>query len=61
MCIFIYVMHAKFSWGCYKITINIVVAQELVHSMRIASTKKGVMAIKVNLEKANDRVRWNFL
>lgn len=34
---------------------NIVVAQEVVHSMRKKTKKKGFMAIKVDLEKAYDR------
>ncbi|XP_028786509.1 uncharacterized protein LOC114742412 [Neltuma alba] len=40
---------------------NIIVAQEVVHSMRIKQGYKGFMAIKIDLEKAYDRVNWNFL
>ena len=41
---------------------NIIVAQEVVHSMRsMKSQKKGFMAIKIDLEKAYDRVNWHFL
>ena len=34
---------------------NIVVAQEVVHSMKRKSRRRGYMAIKVDLEKAYDR------
>ena len=35
---------------------NIIVAQEVIHSMRVMGGKKGYMAIKIDLEKAYDRV-----
>ncbi|KAK4265131.1 hypothetical protein QN277_026221 [Acacia crassicarpa] len=40
---------------------NIIVAQEVVHSMRTMGGKKGYMAIKIDLEKAYDWVNWKFL
>ncbi|KAH9745843.1 reverse transcriptase domain-containing protein [Citrus sinensis] len=40
---------------------NIVVAQEVVHSMRRKTGKQGLMAIKVDLEKAYDRLNWSFI
>lgn len=40
---------------------NIVVAQEVFHSMRSKKGKKGFLAIKVDLEKAYGRIRWEFL
>ena len=40
---------------------NIVVAQEVVHSMRRKTRRKGFMAIKVDLEKAYDRLWWDFI
>ncbi|KAK4267368.1 hypothetical protein QN277_024155 [Acacia crassicarpa] len=40
---------------------NIIVAQEVIHSMRSMRTKKGFLAIKIDLEKAYDRVNWDFL
>ncbi|XP_028773622.1 uncharacterized protein LOC114730681 [Neltuma alba] len=40
---------------------NIIVAQEVIHSMRNMKGKKGFMAIKIDLEKAYDCVNWNFL
>ena len=35
--------------------------QEILHSMRRKSGAKGWMAIKLDLEKAYDRLRWAFL
>lgn len=43
------------------ITNNIVVAQEVVHSMKGFKGRKYGMALKINLEKVYDRVRWDFL
>ncbi|KAH9791596.1 putative ribonuclease H protein [Citrus sinensis] len=43
------------------ITDNIVIAQEVIHSMRKKAGKKGFMAIKVDLEKAYDRLNWDFI
>ena len=40
---------------------NIVVAQEVVHSMHRKTGKKGFMAIKVDLEKAYDQLNWDFI
>ena len=40
---------------------NIIVAQEIIHSMRNKKGKQGFMAIKIDLEKAYDRVKWPFL
>ncbi|XP_028779093.1 uncharacterized protein LOC114735561 [Neltuma alba] len=37
---------------------NIVVAQEVIHSMRNMQGKRGYMAIKIDLEKAYDRILW---
>lgn len=38
---------------------NIIVAQEVFHSMRRRKGKKGWMAIKIDLEKAYDRLSWS--
>ena len=40
---------------------NIVVVQEAVHSMRKKKGQKGWMLLKLDLEKAYDRLRWDFL
>ncbi|XP_028785542.1 uncharacterized protein LOC114741444 [Neltuma alba] len=40
---------------------NIIVTHELLHSMRSMRGRKGFFAIKVDLEKAYDRVRWGFI
>ena len=40
---------------------NMIIVQELIHTM---STKKGsqeYMAIKIDLEKAYDRLEWHFI
>lgn len=40
---------------------NIVVVQEAVHSMKRKQGRKGWMLLKLDLEKAYDRIRWDFL
>ncbi|XP_010471448.1 PREDICTED: uncharacterized protein LOC104751234 [Camelina sativa] len=40
---------------------NFVVVQEAVHSMRCKKGTKGWMLLKLDLEKAYDRIRWDFL
>lgn len=40
---------------------NIVIGQEAIHSMKTTRSKKGWMAIKVDLEKAYDRICWDFI
>ena len=40
---------------------NIVIAQEVVHSMHKKIGKKWLMTIKVDLEKAYDRLNWYFI
>lgn len=41
---------------------NVIVAQEVFHSMRKRRGRaKGWMAIKIDLEKAYDRLRWDFI
>ncbi|GMI99700.1 hypothetical protein HRI_003639300 [Hibiscus trionum] len=40
---------------------NVILNQEIIHSMRVKKTKQGWMALKIDLEKAFDRVRWDFL
>ncbi|XP_052290912.1 uncharacterized protein LOC112498105 [Citrus sinensis] len=43
------------------ITENIVIAQEVMHSMRKKTGATGFMVIKVDLEKAYDRLSWEFI
>ena len=43
------------------ITENIVLAQEVIHSMRRKKGRIGQMAIKVDLEKVYDRLSWDFI
>ncbi|XP_041995567.1 uncharacterized protein LOC121745649 [Salvia splendens] len=43
------------------ITDNIIIAQECIHTMQNCKRKYGWMAIKVDLEKAYDRLRWDFV
>lgn len=40
---------------------NIVVAQEVFHSMKNKEERKGWMAIKLDLEKAYDRLKWELV
>ncbi|KAH1072669.1 hypothetical protein J1N35_024997 [Gossypium stocksii] len=43
-----------------SITNNVIIAQEVLHSMR-AKKKLQWMAIQIDLEKASNRVRWDFM
>ena len=40
---------------------NAIIVQELIHTIGRAKGKKGFMAIKINLEKAYDRIEWSFI
>lgn len=40
---------------------NIIVTQEILHTMRRKVGRVGTMAAKIDLEKAYDRVNWDFL
>ena len=40
---------------------NILVAQEAVHTMRYKKGETGFTAIKVDFEKAYDRLNWSFI
>lgn len=41
-----------------SISDKIVMAQEAIHTMKTTRNKKGWMAVKVDMEKAYDRIRW---
>ena len=40
---------------------NQIIVQEILHSFKTRKTKPGLMAIKLDLQKAYDRVNWKFL
>ncbi|KAL4351331.1 hypothetical protein GQ457_06G022400 [Hibiscus cannabinus] len=44
-----------------NITENIIINQEIIHSMKSKSGQDGWMAVKIDLEKAFDRLRWDFI
>ena len=57
---FISPSQSAFIPGCW-IAENQVIVQELIHSFKIRKIKSGQMAIKIDLQKAYDRVNWDFL
>ena len=40
---------------------NVIIVQELVHTIRRIKGNKGFMAIKIDLEKAYDKIEWSFI
>ncbi|KAH1114363.1 hypothetical protein J1N35_007741 [Gossypium stocksii] len=40
---------------------NVIIAQEVIHSMRSKKASRNWMAIKLDLEKAYDRINWEFI
>lgn len=44
-----------------NISDNCILAQELFHSMQRSTRSEGLVALKLDLSKAYDRVDWNFL
>lgn len=44
-----------------QITDNIVIFQEVLHSMRSKQGHTGLMANKIDLEKVYDRLKWSFI
>ena len=40
---------------------NAIIVQELIHTIGRAKGNKGIMAIKIDLEKAYDRIEWSFI
>ena len=53
-------MQSRFDVGRH-ITDNIVIVQEVIHSMNNKKGKVNWMVIKVDLEKAYDRLNWSFI
>lgn len=53
-------LQASFVPGRHAVD-NIIMAQEMVHSIRRSKAKNGGMMLKVDLEKAYDHVNWDFL
>jgi len=46
---------------CRGTTENALIDQEIMHYMNHSKSKKGSLAVKLDLEKAYDRVEWDFL
>lgn len=44
-----------------NISYNIIISYEAIHTMKSTKSKKSWMAVKVDLEKAYDRLQWEFL
>lgn len=40
---------------------NIILAQEVMHTLHTHKRRGGLVALKIDLEKAYDRVNWDFL
>ena len=44
-----------------QITDNIIIYQEVLHSMRSPRKGNGIMLLKIDLEKVYDPLSWNFI
>ena len=42
-------------------TDNVIIAQELIYSLRKRKGRTGYMVVKIDLEKAYDRLEWSFI
>jgi len=40
---------------------NVIIAQEIIHSLGKKKGRTGYMALKIDLEKAYDKLEWNFI
>lgn len=40
---------------------DVIIVQELIHTISKAKGKEGYMVIKVDLEKAYDKLEWSFI
>lgn len=44
-----------------QITDNVIIVQEVLHSMHGKQGKRGSMIVKIDFEKAYDRLHWSFI
>lgn len=51
----------QFSFVGRQITDNVVIVQETLHTMRRKKGCMGTMIIKLDLDKAYDRLKWSFI
>ena len=56
-----YVWLGKGRVALFQAVDNIIEVQEIIHSMRHMKLKNGAVAKQIDLEKAYDRIRWDFL
>lgn len=62
LCSMIYKTITKIASNRLKtITENIIIAQEIIHNMLRKKGERGQILIKVDLEKAYDRLSWSFI
>lgn len=62
-------LHLEFLVSPYQTTFvssrrgfdNVIIVQELIHSISRAKGHKGYIAIKINLEKAYNKIEWSFI
>lgn len=47
--------------SCRSTTDNIIITQEILHTLRHKKCKLGGMILKIDLEKAFDRISWDFI
>jgi hypothetical protein len=40
---------------------NLIIAREMVHRLRTQKGRTGSMVLKIDLEKAYDRLEWGFI
>ena len=40
---------------------NVIITQEVIHTLENSKSKKGGLVFKIDLEKAYDKISWNFL
>lgn len=60
LCDIISLNQSSFIPGCQSVD-NVIICQEVVHSLRYTTARKGGMVLKLDLEKAYDRLEWSFV